>query len=194
MGAPTHPQDRQPNGAESRWLAMRAARESPEYAGCSDPYIAISVQSCRLTNPQCDGSRPKCSLCIDLGFECVYTPPATATNVIIHKEYVQCLVEADMLFSAELLRLTAISYLTSLESRVRALEETLSAVKDHVDDLSSRLDRGDDPKNRHDPKASQDVEPVSDLAGVEDAVDAMGAVVFADEEDSGFFGTSDDLL
>ncbi|KKA22979.1 Uncharacterized protein T310_2993 [Rasamsonia emersonii CBS 393.64] len=170
MGAPTHPQDRQPNGAESRWLAMRAARESPEYAGCSDPYIAISVQSCRLTNPQCDGSRPKCSLCIDLGFECVYTPPATATNVIIHKDY-----------------------LTSLESRVRALEETLSAVEDHVDDLSSRLDRGDDPKNRHDPKASQDVEPVSDLAGVEDAVDAMGAVVFADEEDSGFFGPSSNI-
>jgi hypothetical protein len=34
-------------------------------------------------------------------------------------------------------------------------------------------------------------EPLGDLAGPEDPIDAMGAVTFADEEDCGYFGEGD---
>ncbi|KAL1970561.1 hypothetical protein VTN77DRAFT_4205 [Rasamsonia byssochlamydoides] len=132
--------------------------------------VALACDTCRTRKSRCDGSRPKCSLCVGLGFECVYTSPTTATNVIIRKEY-----------------------LTGLESRVRALEETLCLIKANVDDLSSRVGRGSDPRKGPELEPSQEAERMPDLAGAEDPIDAMGAVVFADEEDSGFFGPSSNI-
>jgi hypothetical protein len=104
-----------------------------------------------------------------LGFECTYTPPTTATNVIVQKDY-----------------------LHGLEDRVRKLEDSLSTVKDDIAGLFTKVDR--DPGQvlqRREYEQGQRVaaDPVPDLTGTEDSVDAMGAVTFADEEDSGFFGT-----
>jgi hypothetical protein len=94
----------------------------------------------------------------------MYTPPATATNVIVQKEY-----------------------LHGLEDRVKRLEDCFRTVRSDVDGLTVRVDRG--PEAREGVRGEvRDAIHVSDLVGHEDSVDAMGAISFADEEDLGFFG------
>src|ERR1700679_2561553 len=65
---------------------------------------------------QCDGARPRCSLCTDLGFECVYVQSASSANVIVGKEY-----------------------LSQLEDRVQSIEETLSIFRENITTLSQNV-------------------------------------------------------
>ncbi|KAJ5662856.1 C6 transcription factor [Penicillium longicatenatum] len=120
---------------------------------------------------QCDGSRPQCSACTHLGLECIYTPSNTSTNVIVKKDYLQ-----------------------SLESRIITLEESLHTVKDHMSQLSHQVYGGIGVNNRLDavPEQAQSA-ALTNIADIEDSVDAMGNVVFADEEDCGFFGPSSNI-
>jgi hypothetical protein len=143
--------------------------------------VAVACDACRTRKSRCDGVRPRCSLCRDLGFECVYTPPPTATNVIVQKDY-----------------------LRGLEERVKRLEEGMVGVRGDIDGLVGRFDgvQGQsvatgDGRSSTSLQTARRIEddgqrlasmPVPDLIGTEDSVDAMGAVTFADEEDSGFFG------
>ncbi|KAJ5133966.1 uncharacterized protein N7443_004411 [Penicillium atrosanguineum] len=127
--------------------------------------VAVACDACRTRKSRCDGSRPRCSLCIDLGFECIYTPPLTANNVIVQKDY-----------------------LHGLEERVKKLEESFVAVRGDVDGLAAR-EKGAEVGGRDEEGRVS----VPDLVGTEDEVDAMGAVTFADEEDSGFFGPSSNI-
>ncbi|KAJ5655508.1 hypothetical protein N7507_007458 [Penicillium longicatenatum] len=144
---------------------MAPSKESTSEAQASKRRrVAVACDACRTRKSRCDGLRPRCSLCADLGFECMYTPPATATNVIVQKEY-----------------------LHGLEDRVKRLEDCFRTVRSDVDGLTVRVDRG--PEAREGVRGEvRDAIHVSDLVGHEDSVDAMGAISFADEEDSGFFG------
>lgn len=144
--------------------------------------VAVACDACRTRKSRCDGVRPRCSLCRDLGFECVYTPPPTSTNVIVQKDY-----------------------LRGLEERVKRLEEGMVGVRGEIDGLVGRVDgvqvqgvaTGDAGSSsslatarRIEDGSGQRVVSMAgpDLIGTEDSVDAMGAVTFANEEDSGFFG------
>ena len=135
--------------------------------------VAVACDACRTRKSRCDGSRPRCSLCSDLGFECIYTPPTTATNVIVQKDY-----------------------LHGLEDRVKKLEDALLSVKDDIFGLSARVDRVPSADTgmplavtrSADSEKRVVSQAIPDLIGTEDSVDAMGAMTFADEEDSGFFG------
>ncbi|KAE8381201.1 fungal-specific transcription factor domain-containing protein [Aspergillus bertholletiae] len=71
--------------------------------------VALACDICRLRKSRCDGIRPSCSACHRLGFECAYTTPNHAQNVIIQKEYFQ-----------------------ALEDRVKSIEETLATMKDNL--------------------------------------------------------------
>ncbi|KAL4896204.1 fungal-specific transcription factor domain-containing protein [Aspergillus ambiguus] len=132
--------------------------------------VALACDSCRARKSRCDGARPKCSLCGDLGFECVYTPPSTSTNIIVQKDYLQ-----------------------DLEGRVKSLENSLSTVRDNLSGLSSRVEQGYEPKNITARVEAPRPESIPDLAGTEDSVDGMGTVRLAEEEDSGFFGPSSNV-
>ncbi|CAL5873913.1 uncharacterized protein PFLUO_LOCUS8197 [Penicillium psychrofluorescens] len=130
--------------------------------------VAVACDACRTRKSRCDGNRPLCSLCRDLGFDCVYTPPTTATNVIVQKDY-----------------------LHGLEDRVRNLENSLSTVKNDIAGLFTKEDRGAGrvlQPSEYEQSQRVVAGPVPDLTGTEDSVDAMGAITFANEEDSGFFG------
>lgn len=144
--------------------------------------VAVACDACRTRKSRCDGTRPRCSLCRDLGFECIYTPPTTATNVIVQKDY-----------------------LHGLEDRVKRLEGLFSVVRGEIDGLNDRIEgrvgnlrdfsdgglgvRSVVNGNAQVEKQSDQVQVhVPDLTGTEDSVDGMGAVTLADEEDSGFFG------
>ncbi|KAJ5673980.1 hypothetical protein N7462_009419 [Penicillium macrosclerotiorum] len=150
-----------------------APSESPDHDTAQAPpskrrRVAVACDACRTRKSRCDGTRPRCSLCRDLGFECVYTPPTTATNVIVQKDY-----------------------LHGLEDRVKRLEESVLGVRDEISGLTGRVDRMQSGKVDGSPEEevhAQRVVSVPDLIGTEDSVDAMGAMTFAEEEDSGFFG------
>jgi hypothetical protein len=60
-------------------------------------------------------------------------------------------------------------------------------MKENIDLLSVKVAQNKDTRSSFRLDTPQTVS-IPDLSGSEDAVDAMGAVVFADEEDSGFFG------
>jgi hypothetical protein len=121
--------------------------------------VAVACDACRTRKSRCDGARPQCSLCNDLGFECIYTPTTTATNIIVQK-----------------------SYFNALEDRVKKLEESVITVREDIDGLCVKA------KGVNDGKRGHRSDSVPGLIGTEDEVDAMGAVTFVDEKDSGFFG------
>ncbi|KAM0668812.1 hypothetical protein ACQRIU_002374 [Beauveria bassiana] len=50
--------------------------------------IALACTSCRTRKSRCDGRRPTCSTCHQLGFECQYDAPDSTTNIIVQKDYV----------------------------------------------------------------------------------------------------------
>ena len=50
--------------------------------------VALACNACRTRKSRCNGERPKCSLCQNLGFDCQYEPAESSTNVIVRKEYV----------------------------------------------------------------------------------------------------------
>lgn len=82
-----------------------------------------------------------------------------------------------------------------LEERVSRLEELFGSVRGDLDGLSKRVDSGGEQASSlsaRDLRDGQDqtrlTAPMPHFIGTEDSVDGMGAVTFADEEDSGFFG------
>lgn len=148
--------------------------------------VAVACDACRTRKSRCDGTRPQCSLCRDLGFECIYTPPTTAANVIVQKDY-----------------------LHGLEERVKRLEDVFSGVREEIDGISSKIggfSGTGNPENSStdaiydsntqlgggdalgERQKGQVQAQVPDLTGTEDSVDGMGAVTLVEEEDSGFFG------
>ncbi|KAL4737926.1 C6 transcription factor [Aspergillus similis] len=132
--------------------------------------VALACDACRTRKSRCNGRRPKCGTCEDLGFDCAYTPPATASNIIVQKDY-----------------------LRNLEQRVKSLEDNLTTVKSDLSCVASQMN-GRRPNGRMDEvEPNEQREPFSDFAGSEDTIDAMGAVAFADEEDCGFFGPSSNI-
>ncbi|KAK8872382.1 C6 transcription factor [Apiospora arundinis] len=50
--------------------------------------IGLACNACRMRKSRCDGLRPSCASCLSLGFECIYEPGDSATNVIVRKDYV----------------------------------------------------------------------------------------------------------
>lgn len=85
---------------------------------------------------------------------------------------------------------SAFSYLLSIERRVESVEETLQSLQQHITGLSNL-----GPGKRSDatlPGQSSGVGTgqleLQEVAETADSVDAMGALVFANEEESGFFG------
>ena len=143
---------------------------------CLGPYLDNADEG----PPQCDGIRPKCSGCEELGFECVYVNPASSSNVIIGKEYLSELE----------------ARLKTVEQDIRALRSTKVESRRHP---TSDDELGDGPVEPRDGSLSRttsvrlaEVEvnssEIHDGFDPENAADGMGAMSFSAEEDCGFFG------
>ncbi|RAH79178.1 C6 transcription factor [Aspergillus japonicus CBS 114.51] len=131
--------------------------------------VALACDVCRTRKSRCDGMRPHCSMCKDLGFECVYTPSVTTTNIIVQKDYLQ-----------------------DLEARIKSLENSHHRMQSDLSGLvAHRTTRKRSPPSDSEPESGH--EPLADLTGPEDPIDAMGAVTFADEEECGYFGPSSNI-
>ncbi|OCT49144.1 hypothetical protein CLCR_04559 [Cladophialophora carrionii] len=144
--------------------------------------VALACTVCRGRKSRCDGARPKCSLCIELGFECVYQQSSSYSNIIVGKEY-----------------------LSSIEDRLKLVEGRLSAlesrdpavVAQHADagaaPGSAALTNGTSGHTAQPDTACVRDDSVDDAETTEDPIDGMGAVTFADEEDCAFFGPSSNI-
>ncbi|CAG9981191.1 unnamed protein product [Clonostachys byssicola] len=154
--------------------------------------VALACSNCRHRKTRCDGSRPKCSLCSELGCECLYEQAGVATSLTVGR-----------------------SYLERLENRLKDIESTLQEVqrgqKSVSGDASSSTadDRVRDGQVRGQDEEEEDEETMNQAASdhliypnnggigeidnAEDSIDGMGAIKFTDEEDWGYFGPSSNI-
>lgn len=138
----------------------------------------------RTRKSRCNGERPKCSLCQNLGFDCQYEPTEASTNVIVKKEYV-----------------------SDFESRLKGVEEMLRRHDDlligHLSSCSGRQDA-----HASSPRSARQAPPfnaltsresiqlnaseIQEIVAEETVTDGM-AMSFVDEFDSVFFGPSSNI-
>lgn len=139
----------------------------------------------RTRKSRCNGERPKCSLCLNLGFDCQYEPTEASTNVIVKKEYV-----------------------SDFESRLKNVEEMLRRHDDLlIGHLASCSGKGDQQATGSPHSARQahpfnamtsresiqlDASELQDIPAEETVTDGM-AMSFVDEFDSVFFGPSSNI-
>ncbi|KAH7304636.1 fungal-specific transcription factor domain-containing protein [Rhexocercosporidium sp. MPI-PUGE-AT-0058] len=147
--------------------------------------ISLACTACRARKSRCDGARPKCSSCEELNFACVYKQSASTSNIIVGKEY-----------------------LTSLEDRLKAVEESLTAVRAQqarsqrqirFDDEDTELTNqpsvvlGTASLSQRDNGVDLYDDDGQDTPDIIDETDGMGAVTFSPEEYCGFFGPSSNI-
>uniref|UniRef100_A0A0B7KLQ8 Zn(2)-C6 fungal-type domain-containing protein n=1 Tax=Bionectria ochroleuca TaxID=29856 RepID=A0A0B7KLQ8_BIOOC len=154
--------------------------------------VALACSNCRHRKTRCDGSRPKCSLCSELGCECLYEQAGVATSLTVGR-----------------------SYLERLENRLKDIESTLQEVqrsqKSASGDASSSTteDRvrdgqvcGQDEEEEDEEIMNQAASDhliypnnggIGEIDNAEDSIDGMGAIKFTDEEDWGYFGPSSNI-
>ncbi|RDL36434.1 uncharacterized protein BP5553_05786 [Venustampulla echinocandica] len=147
--------------------------------------VSLACSACRARKSRCDGVRPKCSACEELNFECVYTQSSSTSNVIVGKEY-----------------------LGLLEDRLKAVEDSLAAVKAQqarpqrqirFDDEETGLTNPPDAVpgtrqlNQQGNGVDLDDDESQDSPDIIDETDGMGAVTFSAEEYCGFFGPSSNI-
>ncbi|KIX09394.1 uncharacterized protein Z518_00473 [Rhinocladiella mackenziei CBS 650.93] len=156
---------------------MKRSREESDQAGNQDGITgnkrrrtAIACAACRTRKSRCDGKRPKCSPCEDMAFDCNYIQSTTSPNVIVGRDY-----------------------LSTLENRVRTVEQALESVQSQLDDIraSGQTFRAEN-INASAPGQNSSL-VVQDVSEDTERVDAMGVVVFTNEEESGFFGPSSNI-
>ena len=150
--------------------------------------IALACTSCRNRKSRCNGAKPTCSLCVELGFECIYQQPA-AGNV----RSVQPPSDYDERLRAieETLRLL-------VNQRVPSANEAERPIQSSPDQGSSTHEVG---TSLHDTRQeSNDDEDVATLdegdnlqQNGEDSVDGMAAITDPEETESRFFGPSSNI-
>ena len=142
--------------------------------------VALACNACRTRKSRCNGERPKCSLCRNLGFDCQYEPTDSSTNVIVKKEYV-----------------------SDFEARLKMVEDLLRRHDDlltgHLSACSTQPEHvstspQDDPasnSNEHRDRIQLNASELQDLPAEETVTDGMAmSMSFEDEQGSAFFGPS----
>ncbi|OAL32981.1 hypothetical protein AYO22_00066 [Fonsecaea multimorphosa] len=150
--------------------------------------IALACTSCRNRKSRCNGARPSCSLCVELGFECIYQQPAAGN---VRPPQLQ----------------------PGYDERLRAIEDTLRLLvnRNHPpSDGSEQLNPSSHEPNRPSQEATttiqeprqvhNDDEDVAILdeddslqQNAEDSVDGMAAITDPEETESRFFGPSSNI-
>ncbi|KIV85748.1 hypothetical protein PV11_01410 [Exophiala sideris] len=169
----------------------RRASQGDLQAGDSPPpsykrrRIALACTSCRNRKSRCNGAKPTCSLCVELGFECVYQQPAAGNNRPPPSQ-------------------------SGYDERLRAIEDTLRQLVRQKDNSSEEPDQlnqdaahqPDSESYQYPPAPANDDEEVAvledDASGgpqnaVEDTVDGMAVITDPKESGSKFYGPSSNI-
>ncbi|CRG88732.1 Quinic acid utilization activator [Talaromyces islandicus] len=152
--------------------------------------VALACGTCRSRKSRCDGARPKCSLCRELGQECVYQQVGSSPNLTVGKEYV-----------------------AQLEHRIEQIEEFIRPLREGRAEItpvkSFPLPEENDLYRHHtstaagDPSSitgnfsshqgSHNTNEIGEADTSEDSIDGMAAISFQYEQDAGFFGPSSNI-
>ncbi|CAM1508662.1 Fc.00g055100.m01.CDS01 [Cosmosporella sp. VM-42] len=142
--------------------------------------VALACSNCRHRKSRCDGRRPRCSLCSELGCECVYEQAGTTTNLTVGRTYID-----------------------RLEKRLNDIEATLKQVQESRDPVRRMSSPGNEHRDeaagegsiasRPSPLLYQINGGLGEIDTAEDSIDGMGAIKFTDEEDWGYFGPSSNI-
>ena len=157
--------------------------------------VALACNACRTRKSRCNGERPKCSLCKNLGFDCQYEPAESSTNVIVRKEYVSdfetrlkgvedMLKRHDDLLTGHLAACSAPQPQPEQQQRKPSRRKASAPVAVESDIKAPPLKKDDSIKLK-----SSDL---TDLPAEELLTDGM-AMAFADENDCAYFGPSSNI-
>ncbi|KAJ3498328.1 hypothetical protein NLG97_g1208 [Lecanicillium saksenae] len=146
--------------------------------------IALACNSCRTRKSRCDGRRPTCSTCQQLGFECQYDAPDSTTNIIVRKDYVSDLEQR--LKKVEHLLQRHDDLLTGHLSTCAPVEETYAHL--HKVSLPSREAHPND-GIEIDASVIDSEESESETEARTDGL----AITFVDERAAAYFGESSNI-
>ncbi|KAI5801062.1 fungal-specific transcription factor domain-containing protein [Pyronema domesticum] len=171
--------------------------------------VSLACNACRLRKSKCDGVRPKCCMCRDLDFDCVYQQSASSANTIVSKDYIGRL-ESRLLAVENLL--AAQASLSQLRSSATPVAEDLIEQNGHinghgggesVESISvGRAKRKREETNSPPPESSASGEMFVNVRGghleedtpaPDTVLDGMGALNLGDDEDYGYFGPSSNI-
>ncbi|RDW79353.1 hypothetical protein BP6252_03991 [Coleophoma cylindrospora] len=142
--------------------------------------IALACRTCRVRKSRCDGQRPLCSSCSSFGFDCLYEPGESATNIIVRKDYVSDLEQRVTFIEHKLQRLDDVlkGHLSpcpdSSPCRPTSITQSISSLVATSRTKGTRATSLEEPQD-------------------EDASTNGMAMTFVDEQSSAFFGESSNI-
>ncbi|KAK9454013.1 fungal-specific transcription factor domain-containing protein [Dipodascopsis uninucleata] len=178
--------DSEPNRfSGSQYSRTEAARGWEETVTRHRKRVAMACTRCRTKKSRCDGARPVCSFCAEIGEECVYRQPASMTKMLPIAQETPGPTERRLEMIEE--------RLCSIESSLKRHESIASVsprISDRITRTRSSFNTNIEPSDGEAADVSVAQEDIGELRDPESTADAMGAISFADQKDSGFFGPS----
>lgn len=168
----------------------RSSHDEEDAPGYKRQRTALACNSCRFRKSRCNGARPVCSTCTDMGFECVYRGPAPA---IRHQTREMQAME-NRLHKFEELLLSIATKVQNSDNVPTAMPSASQLNGSNFSGGPAAQDNSTFPYSnlngfQQEQARTQREEPMSGVTQ-EDTVDGMGSIIFADESSSGFFGPS----
>ncbi|KAI0177201.1 fungal-specific transcription factor domain-containing protein [Pestalotiopsis sp. NC0098] len=143
-----------------------------ERRGLKRRRIPVACSNCRNKKSRCDGSRPKCSTCIEHSLDCVYAQTPISSTTPVPRQFLE-LVE---------------TRLANLENDVRLLK------RQNRDGPGRALDENEEetPSNS---TVSNEVAlgELDEMHASADATDGVGSIEFTDQNNSAYFGPSSNI-
>lgn len=166
--------------------------ESPDQTTAAPSYkrrrIALACTSCRNRKSRCNGVKPACSLCVELGFECIYQQPAAANgaNTSVPQGGQNS---------------------SGYDERLRAIEDTLRLLVDQNEtpgtkrresyfrraEVLEQVEQRQVTVNSDEDVAILDEDDDQPANAGEDSVDGMAAITDPEDRESRFFGPSSNI-
>ncbi|KAJ5819743.1 fungal-specific transcription factor domain-containing protein [Penicillium riverlandense] len=141
---------------------MNSSTTPHESTGFKRKRTAHACEGCRQRKSRCNGARPVCDECREMGFPCLYRQPSKLSS-----SKLTSISERAVLYNQ-----------TSLEERLDRMEQLLQTVV-----ANSERDR-----ITFASRAPPNFLFASSTFGFSDPVDGMGCMTFSGEDDAGYFG------
>jgi hypothetical protein len=147
---------------------------------------ALACSSCRLRKSRCNGTRPVCDTCVEMGLECVYARPASVAKP--HTQGYVSRIEDRLQMVEEMVESFMGHGKRLQESQDVALNRQTHSPRPPLESASFRggyREQDANSETRHDSNGRIHISRAE-----EDTVDGMGTITFADESTCGYFGPS----